>query len=206
MKGWMITLAAGLGIALPLLFAFSTPVPAKLPKGAADIRWIDFRLGEFDNIAEMQQIASEGRLDRPGNRLAFSQKDVHLWVEAHPPGRRESFLIAGLQNPEIQLVRGARLTVTLINLDYFSPAKFEITAQGPPFADLPINPDPWSRHLPFFRHDTGRLDSPVGPREARIVYSATLVFDVRSTGAAWYIANSVGDANIGNFGKITVIP
>jgi len=150
-------------------------------------------------------VQSEGRVDRPANRLIFTQRQVHLWVEAHPHRWRQSFRIGGLENPVIQLVAGTHLVVTLVNLDYFNVARLMIVPHGPPFPPHPLSVDPWDHQREYRVYD-GNMAAIVPPRGPKVVYDAVLDFQVRSPGTAWYIATSPFAAATGNYGRILVTP
>lgn len=169
----------------------------------ADIRWRDMRYGEFDHVDEIPVEQSAARVNRPANRLIFTQHDIHLWVEAGHADDREAYRIGGLDNPTLVVPVGAHLTVVLLNLNFTTVVQWEFSAHGPPFPEGPGGPNHW-RQLKIV-YD-GDLSPMVAPRGPSVIYYARMEFDVRSPGEAWYLPRSKGAGDIGFFGRVLVVP
>lgn len=181
--------------------AVSTP-----PAPPATVRWTSFKAGEIDLAHPPPVRQSVAIPDYIANRLIFRQTQVDLWIEANVPRRRNTFSICGLPNPEIVLPVHSRLTVTLLNFEHFSaPVRFAILPSGPPYpALLLINQSPAFQRL--YRLQNGRLAPVVAPRGPGVIYTATFTFEFDQPGTLWYVNPIPGAANMGFYGKLTVLP
>lgn len=193
---------AALVMAMPMV-PQSRARPADSP---TKVRWTGFKPGEINRLHPPRPDQSPAIVDPLDNRLVFTQKDIHLWVTANAASARNAFTICGLLNPEIQLPAHARLTITLLNLEYFgAPVRLAIIPQGPPFPTrVTINEAPAFRRL--YRLETGRLAPVVAPSGPDFIYTGSFVFEIGDPGTAWYVNPIPGAANMGFYGKIVVVP
>ena len=186
--------------ALPAL----PPRPGNQLESKANIGLVQFERGAFERrLSEVRSDMSEGMVDRPANRIVFTQPEVHLWVEAHAQGQRLAFVVDGMVDPEIQIRKGSRLVIKLVNVGWFGAVNLVIDPGGPPFQPLRIVPLPWQKTYPIA---DGRFAPFVPPRFRNTVYFANLTFIVHTTGRSWYRAVQPGTADAGMFGMITVVP
>lgn len=208
MRGALIW-TAGLTLAVSTLLIPSSPPTAPGFK-RADIRLVELHAIAFDRGPELPIEGSPARVDLAANRLIFPQKVVHLWVQFDPPSAPGSaFVINGLVFPEIELHAGTRLEVTFLVENTRYTADFLIANRPPPFPPTPVSPDPYKYNFRQYLPGSFRgLHAP--PARFRgngyTVYGARLVYDLRSTGEAWYVNNFVGAANTGEYGRIVVVP
>jgi hypothetical protein len=175
----------------------------KMKPGRANLHLLSLTFGDLQRGAEIPSHNSEGRLDRVLSRIYFTQRDVHLWVEARPSGaQRECFRIDGICNPSVEVIAGARLTITLVNLDPVVSANLTIDSHGPPF-DTVLAPRGWQQAR--FTRSGIRVENVASP-DGDTIHDAVLVFEARSPGVAWYRSLSPQAANAGLYGEIDVVP
>lgn len=204
-----IPLTAGLALAASALLAF-LPGQQRASPPRANVHLVDLHAIALNQGPELPIEGSPARVDLAANRLTFSERVVHLWVQFDPPGAPvPSFVIQGLIFPDIELHVGTRLEVTFLVESLRSSADFVIVNHPPPFPDYPLLPDPYN--LSFRQHIPGYFAPSTRP-PARFrangftVYGARLDYDVRTTGVAWYCNNFIGAANMGEYGRIIVVP
>jgi plastocyanin len=66
----------------------------------------------------VNQVPAGATVNRAANRIRFATADAAMTVVANPPnGRDMAFRIAGLENPTIQVKRGALVTIRFVNGD-----------------------------------------------------------------------------------------
>ena len=143
--------------------------------------------------SEANQVPAGATVDRTANLIRFTTRNATMTVVANPPnGRDMAFRIAGLENPTIQIPRGARVTIRFVNGDSDSAQGWLLldpvvqvgsTVHGPrafPGADAPILGDPTPAGQPMetitFRATTDgtyRYECPV-PGHAAMGMQGTL--------------------------------
>lgn len=68
--------------------------------------------------AEANQVPAGATVDRAANQIRFMTRDAAMTVVANPPnGRDMAFRIAGMENPTIEVARGARVEIRFVNGD-----------------------------------------------------------------------------------------
>ncbi|MGH9416414.1 MAG: hypothetical protein ACRD01_07285 [Terriglobales bacterium] len=152
------------------------------------------------------------RIERDLNRLLCLQKNVHLWVEFSRPDTE--MRIAGLIYPDIELARGATLTVTAMTLSPGLGGAFVISrVLRPPYPDLTATtaPAPWAgfpREIcGISHHGSGCVKERALPPPLRgNIYTATLLYRVQRPGVVYYCNFSPWRPRAGDWGRIMVVP
>jgi hypothetical protein len=68
--------------------------------------------------ADANDVPAGAAVDRAANLIRFSTDSAAMTVVANPPdGRDMAFRIAGLENPTVQIPRGAQVTIRFVNGD-----------------------------------------------------------------------------------------
>ena len=76
-------------------------------------------------------------VDATGNRVTFHTRQVRMTILAGPPSQEMSFRVAGLTNPTLEVPRGARVQIRLINGDGQKPHGWALLAANTS-ADEPL--------------------------------------------------------------------
>ena len=106
--------------------------PAPLKEQHAGLKFVSLVPGtiNLDRVELPQTVPS---FDLPANRLVFRQQEVRLVVEAGSDFLDDEVEVNGLLNPDIQVVRGARLTITVLNFSNigltWTPTRHPTTAR-----------------------------------------------------------------------------
>ncbi|HWG38579.1 MAG TPA: plastocyanin/azurin family copper-binding protein [Terriglobales bacterium] len=129
--------------------------------------------------------------DRQQNRIQVaSAGSLHLTALAGPKNNMMSFQIEGLTNPEIDVAKGSRLTINVINVDDDMAHNLYLTDQAPPYAQrVPAGSVGTSTLMP---HKDGKYSG------------SALVVKADAAGTAYYLCTVPGHAKAGMFGKIVV--
>jgi len=131
------------------------------------------------------------RADRQHNRIAVATAgDLHLTALAGPKNDMMSFQIDGLTNPEIDLAKGSRVTINVINVDDDMAHNLYLSDQAPPYA---------------MKVSAGSLGTgALKPYKGGKYSGSVLVVKADSAGTAYYLCTVPGHAKAGMFGKIVV--
>jgi len=135
-------------------------------------------------------------LDKAANRITISSQTAALTVQTGPEENMMSFKIDGLFNPEIVLHRGARLTLTVVNVDDDMAHSFMLSRQGPPYAASPAM-------------GAGMVMTPALAQHAAEKAPFTglqLVLQANQSGQGFYVCAVRGHAKMGMFGRLSVQP
>lgn len=131
------------------------------------------------------------RADRQQNRIEVATAgSVHLTALAGPKANMMSFQIEGLANPEIDLAKGSRLTINVINVDDDMAHNLYLTDQAPPYA----------QQITAASIGTSTLK----PHKAEKYSGSALIVKADAAGTAYYLCTVPGHAKAGMFGKIVV--
>lgn len=182
------------------------------PLPVAKIVQVSFSLGQFPQGAEVPVDQSQCRIERDLNRLVCLQKDVHLWAEFVPPVAE--LRIAALAYPDIELAKGAELTLTALCLQAGLAAQFAIGAESPVPGGGELLMTPWAPWTGFPRLICGGIGAPGGCAHASAlagpihgnVYTVTARFQVEQPGVAYYGSLGAAGARAGGWGRILVVP
>lgn len=151
--------------------------------------------------------------DLPANRLIFTQREVRLVVVAGAYDFDGTFMINGLANPDIQLVRGARVIFDVINLAPTGGRYFLIVSEPPPY-DPPLTmrsiqeqlPPQWAQWRPCTQMGRGARDHILPGRNCLgAIADVKANYIAETVGEAYYIGMTPFDRD-GEYGRIIVVP
>jgi rusticyanin len=172
--------------------ALSAQQPA--PASSGLVRVVSTHARTFANEDALPKAIGSPTIDRAANRVTLHAGDA-LTVMAGPESNMMSYNIAGLANPEIVIPRGARVTLTIVNVDDDMNHDFEVSAKGPPYAAVPA-----------LGADAVGTEA-LAPHKGKQPISATeLVLEGGRAGKGFYLCTVKGHAKDGMFGKLTVAP
>ena len=154
------------------------------------------------SVAPSQEQAFESAVpagasvDRSTNTVSFNSQQIALTVLAAPPdGPDETFRVAGLTNPTIEVPEGARVTLQLVNADDGMPHNFLISDVQPPFPTMGM-----MMVSPMFGADTATLDEATGTE----LPATNVIFTASSAGRFTYLCSVPGHAAAGMYGTWVV--
>ncbi len=142
-------------------------------------------------------VPSGASIDRAGNRIVFTGRDVQLNVVGSPMGQKDqTFRIGGLVNPTIVVPKGAEVHISFVNADTNMPHNFVVTPSGAPFAYMTMMQAP----LAFSGAATPILRSQSGASAESFDTS----FAATSPGQYTYLCTVPGHAEQGMYGSFIV--
>ena len=154
--------------------------------------------------------ASSGAVvDPAANRITINSATARLTVLTGPKENMMAFKIDGLINPEIMVHRGARLTLTVINVDGDMMHNFMLTRQGPPY---PAMPAMMGKGMTMGKSMSMTASGSMGsgmlaPHRAKAPYVASrLLIRAAQPAKGYYLCAARGHAKAGMFGRFTVEP
>lgn len=180
---------------------------------SAKLKLLSFVPGELD-LTEAHVPQTVPEYDLPANRLIFRQKDVRLVVQLGTDDTDRIVRINGLLNPDIQVVKGATINMTVVNLSYFLAAALPVGSSPPPYspphairpAQDVLTPQ-WGQSRMF-----GRIRTPILPERGAPhhdppskAYDVVIEYRAESSGVAYYREFGVA-AYEGAWGRILVVP
>lgn len=181
--------------------------PAPLKEQHAGLKFVSLVPGtiNLDRVELPQTVPS---FDLPANRLVFRQQEVRLVVEAGSDFLDDEVEVNGLLNPDIQVVRGARLTITVLNFSNMDASRFDLDAHAPPYNGEEVpNHSSWARLRGYGLRRSPVLPGrqvPNGPTlAAHEVYDVVETYIAEGPGTAYY---SCGVPIWGCYGRIIVMP
>lgn len=134
-------------------------------------------------------------IDKNSNTVTFKGQDVNIVLFGGPENADDKFVVGGLVNPTINVPKGSKVTLTLINEDMGMPHGMEIIASPPPYAYMSMMQGPVypGAYLPVV---------PQAENEAYPTVSTT--FTASQSGTFYYICQVPGHAAKGMYGEIVV--
>jgi rusticyanin len=143
------------------------------------------------------QAPAGAQVSGAANTITFTTTAVRLAIVASPSGGPdETFRVAGLVNPRIIVLAGARVTIQLVNADPDTAHGLAVTSSGATTARMPMmtsRPAFTGAAVWFLGNPT-----PVGLHEVTIEFTAT------TPGTYRYLCPVPGHAQKGMAGTITV--
>jgi rusticyanin len=177
----MMGAGADLGKIMGRLWA-TAPGPRVSPAAAA-------RLGD--------QIPAGAHVDRVARTITFASTSVRLAVLASPAGGPdETFRIAGMTNPTVNIPAGAHVTIEVINADHDTAHGLVITAGS--------TGSPWMPMMTSRPAFTGSALWFLGNPAPAGMHTGTLRFTAATPGTYRYLCPVPGHAQKGMTGTFTV--
>lgn len=138
-------------------------------------------------------------VDEAAHRILFRTADVRLAVLGSPGGQPDqTFRIAGMVNPTIEVPRGATIHVTFVNGDPDMPHNFVVTRAAPPFGYGAMMQAP----VAF----PGAATPILAPAATTSWPAAETSFVANATGTFTYLCTVPGHAQQGMYGRLVVSP
>lgn len=88
---------------------------------------------QVSDLATLNASATQGRGFAGNNTLWFGPGAVTMVVYGSPASHDMAFVIQGMVNPVVHVPTGARMTVTMVNMDSGEYHTWTMTAQAPPY-------------------------------------------------------------------------
>lgn len=138
-------------------------------------------------------------VDHASNRISFSTSAVRLIVVGSPSGQPdETYRIAGMVNPTIEVPKGTTVHLTFINADPDMPHNLLVTRAAPPFGYGVMMQSP----VAF----PGAATSVLPPAAATSWPAVETSFVANATGTFTYLCTVPGHAEQGMYGRLVVKP
>ena len=185
--------------ALWISAAAAAVVVAALAQTSQSSRWVAVASQHRASYASASATpASSGdlSLNRAANRITVQGSGAQLTVEAGPKDNMMAFKVDGLNNPEIVVHRGARITFIVVNVDDDMAHNFALTRTAPPYA-LRVSAADELAHTPVLRAHSDEK----APLAAQV-----LVVEAAGAGTGYYLCAVPGHAKAGMFGKLVIEP
>ena len=132
------------------------------------------------------------------HRITFSGKTAHLVVLASPSGGHEmTFRIAGLVNPTIEVQKGARVSIEVVNADSDTAHGLVISTTGSASSRMPM--------MTAARAFDGSTLWFLGDPTSAGMHAGTLRFTAATPGIYEYLCPVPGHAQMGMAGTFVVI-
>ena len=144
-----------------------------------------------------KEVPSNATVDAALNHISFSTSTVHFVVMASPSGGPdETFRIAGLVNPTIEVRAGARVSVEVVNADLDTAHGFVVTAARSTSSSMPM-----MTTRPAF---SGSALWFLGNPTSAGMHAGTLAFTAATPGTFHYLCAVPDHANKGMVGAFVV--
>jgi rusticyanin len=142
------------------------------------------------------QVPAGAGIDRAARTITFTTTSVNLAVLASPSMPAESFRIAGMTNPAINVPAGAHVTIELVNADADMAHGLVIMPAGAASSAIPM-----MTAAPSFPGSAlWFLGKPTGAG----MHAATITFTAATPGSYQYLCPVPGHAQEGMAGAFTV--
>lgn len=148
----------------------------------------------------MQSSLKNAKVDTTNNTITYSGKTIKIVafggaMDDSTTGPKEKFVIGGLTNPTLQVPKGAKVTLELINEDTDMPHGIEITDAQPPYYYMSmmqggIYPGSWIPPIPAASGNT--------------YPTLSTTFTADQAGTFYYICEYPGHATEGMYGELVV--
>ncbi len=153
-----------------------------------------------DADAAMQASLQNATVDKTNNTITYAGKTVKIVafggaMDNSTSGPAEKFVIGGLVNPTLQISKGAKVTLELINEDTDMPHGIEVTDAQPPY---------WYMTMMQGGIYPGTFIPPIPEASSDSYPAASTTFTANQTGAFEYICEYPGHAAEGMYGRIIV--
>lgn len=150
---------------------------------------------QLEALSEIKNL-SAASIDRAANTVRFSGPGAVIPVIADPYGEKHSYDIYGLVNPTVEVRKGSKVTIELVNADLQRYHGFVIISAKPPYS-----------YAPTFMHSesfTRAVVPPVAYGRNGSYHIFKTDFKADSTGTFYYICQVPGCASGGMYGKFVV--
>ena len=134
-------------------------------------------------------------IDKTNNAITYSGNAVHILAVAGMAKAGDNFQVDGLTNPTLNLAKGAKVTLQLINEDTDMPHGIEITSVTPPYAFMSMMQG--GIYQGSFIHPIPEAGQSSYPTD-------TVTFTANQGGTYYYICPYPGHAQKGMYGKIVI--
>lgn len=165
-------------------------------------------------IQMMGNVPQYAKVIESNDTIVFKESDINLIVIAAgheelsnmasnaPPSyaKDDVFVIYGLVNPTLVVPNGAKLKITIVNLDKEMYHNFVFTSSGPPYPYMVV------QHRIMDGFEGGWIMMPFLPPaigdEVAHAYSYTIT--VPAAGSFWYLCTYPGHAQNGMYGSMLI--
>lgn len=150
-----------------------------------------------DNTVKSDEAVSlaNAQVNKSDNTITYSGNEIKIVMLGGPEGADGKFVIGGLVNPTLNVPRGARVTLELVNEDEGMPHGVEITDAGPPY--------PYMSMMQGAIYP-GALIQPIPEASENGYPQALAAFTASYTGNYYYICQYPGHAQKGMYGRIII--
>lgn len=144
------------------------------------------------DLGTLNASATRGTAYAGNHTLWFVGGSMDLVVYASPPDHDMAFVVQGMANPTIHVPAGARVTVTMVNMDSGEYHNWALTRTAPPYGSMPMM-------------GSGAMMSMtmLSPASASGFWSQAMSF-TPAAGSYWYLCEYAGHAADGMYGGFVV--
>ncbi len=157
-------------------------------------------LSSVDATHAMESSLANAIVDKVNNRVTYRGQSIRLVVlggamDGTSAGPAEKFVVAGLVNPTLNVPKGSRITLELINEDTDMPHGIEVSAIGPPYATMSMMQGGVY---------SGSFIAPMNEASSGEFPMASTTFTADKSGTFYYLCQYPGHAAEGMYGKLVV--
>ncbi len=153
---------------------------------------------QVSDLAALNASATEGHSFAGNNSLWFGSDSITMVVYGSPASHDMSFVIQGMVNPTIHVAAGARVTLTMVNMDSGDYHTWSLTTQAPPYSSSGM------MGSGGMMMSTMMGTSSLGPMSSTgMMWSQQMSFSARA-GTYWYVCTVSDHAASGMYGEFVV--
>lgn len=151
---------------------------------------------QASGLAALNASATHGMSFSGNNTLWFGSGDVTLVAYGSPADHDMAFVVQGMVNPTIHVAPGARVAVTMVNMDTGEYHTWSMTTQAPPYSSTGMM---GGGMMSGTMMGTGSL----APMSSMGMWSQTMSFTSQA-GSYWYLCAVSSHAASGMYGQFVV--
>ena len=141
-------------------------------------------------LSALNASATPGLSFDANNSIWLPSGSARLVIYASPSDHDMAFLIQGLVNPAVHIASGARVSLTVVNLDPEMYHNWALSLRGPPFGAMPMMGSEMRMAM-------------LSPASTQGYWSQSASFTAEP-GSYWYLCTYPGHASSGMYGSLIV--
>ncbi len=151
---------------------------------------------QVSDLAALNASATRGHAFMANNTLWFGSGAMTLVVYASPADHDMTFVVQGMINPTIHMPTGARVTLTMVNMDSGEYHTWSVTTQAPPYISSGMMGG-------GMMSGTMMGTSSLAPMSGMGMWSQQMGFTAQA-GSYWYVCAVYNHAASGMYGHLVV--
>lgn len=148
------------------------------------------------DLAALNASATQGRAFMGNNTLWFGSGAITLVVYGSPADHDMAFVIQGMVNPTIHMASGARVALTMVNMDSGEYHTWSMTSQAPPYSSSGMMGG-------GMMSGTMMGTSSLAPMSSMGMWSQQMSFTPQA-GSYWYVCAVSNHAASGMYGQLVM--